>query len=68
MVNLAQANVGLFQKDVFEAEKLELLIQKFNINVNPLTQAGFNGETWIALTKYCACKGLVPSKNIENEN
>ena len=68
MVNLAKANVGLFQKDVFEAKKLEFLIQKFNINVNPLKQAGFNAATWNALTKYCACKGLVPSKNIENEN
>ena len=68
MVNLAKTNVGLFQKDIFEAKKLEFLIQKFNINVNPLKQAGFNAVTWNALSKYCACKGLVPSKIIENEN
>jgi len=52
----------LFQKDVFEAKKLELLIKVFNKNVDLIKQRGFNAQTSAAIEEYCACKGLVPSK------
>ena len=54
--------VGFFQKDVFEAKKMELLIKVFNKNVDLIKQRGFNAQTSAAIEKYCACKGLVPSK------
>ena len=41
---------------------MELLIKVFNKNVDLIKQRGFNAQTSAAIEKYCACKGLVPSK------
>ena len=67
LLYIAKTKVGLFQKDIFEAKKMELLIKKFNTNVNPIKQKGFNELTWNAITKYCNCKGLLPSKYREKK-
>lgn len=58
--------MGMFQRQLLEAKKIEFLMQKFNKKTNDelvkmpaLTEAD---ETWNAILKYCRCKGLVPSK------
>ena len=57
-----QRALGIFQKDVFEAKKLELLVRKFNVVTNPAKQVGLTTATWDAITRYCTCRGLNPSK------